>query len=83
MAQNTATVGLMEVSDSVKQRFITQTKNIDKLLLLRSLELSNNCDFNYKASNNKRLSVEICLMQINANYVYKRARQSREGGLRK
>ena len=83
MAQNPATVGLMEVSDSVKQRFITQTKNIDKLLLLRSLELSNNCDFNYKASNNKRLSVEICLMQINANYVYKRARQSREGELRK
>ncbi len=83
MAQNPATVGLMEVSDSVKQRFIAQTKNIDKLLLLRSLEISNSCDFNYKASNNKRLSVEICLMQINANYVYKRARQSREGGLRK
>ena len=79
MAQNPATVSLMEVSDSVKQKFIAQAKNIDKLLLLRSLELSNNCDFNYKASNNKRLSVEICLMQMNANYVYKRSRQSREG----
>ena len=79
MAQNPATVSLMEVSDSVKQKFIAQAKNIDKLLLLRSLELSNNCDFNYKASNNKRLSVEICLMQMNANYVYNRSRQSREG----
>jgi len=44
------------------------------------LELANQCDFNYKMSNNKRLSVELCLMQINANYVYKlrNARQSQE-----
>ena len=83
MAQNPATVNLMEVSDSVKQRFVAQAKNADKMLLLRALELSNGCDFNYKASNNKRLSVEICLMQINANYIYKRSRQSREGELRK
>jgi len=81
MAQNPNTVHLMEVSDSIKQKFITQTKNVDKMLLLRSLELSNSCDFNYKQSNNKRLSVEICLLQINGNYVYKlksAVRQSRE-----
>lgn len=79
MSQNPATVNLMDVSDSVKQKFVEQAKNIDRLLLVRSLELANNCDFNYKLSNNKRLSVEICLLQINANYIYKRARQSREG----
>jgi len=81
MAQNPSTVKLMEVSDSVKQRFLEQAQKADKQLLLRGLELSNQCDFNYKLSQNKRLSVEICLMQINGNYVYKlnaSVRQSRE-----
>jgi len=81
MAQNHATIKLMEVSDSVKQRFLEQSKKADKQLLLRGLELANQCDFNYKLSQNKRLAVEICLMQINGNYIYKQnasVRQSRE-----
>jgi DNA polymerase-3 subunit gamma/tau len=81
MAQNSSTIKLMEVSDTVKQRFLEQSKKADKQLLLRGLELSNQCDFNYKLSQNKRLSVEICLMQINGNYIYKQTagvRQSRE-----
>jgi len=81
IAQNAATIKLMEVSDAVKQRFMEQAKNADKQLLLRGLELANQCDFNYKLSQNKRLSVEICLMQINGNYIYKLTagvRQSRE-----
>ena len=81
MAQNPSTIKLMEVSDVVKQRFLEQAKKADKQLLLRGLELSNQCDFNYKLSQNKRLAVEICLMQINGNYMYKLnagVRQSRE-----
>jgi len=81
MAQNPSTVKLMEVSDTVKQRFSEQAQKADKQLLLRGLELSNQCDYNYKLSQNKRLSVEICLMQINGNYMYKlsaNVRQSRE-----
>ena len=81
MAQNPSTVKLMEVSDTVKQRFLEQSKKTDKQLLLRGLELANQCDFNYKLSQNKRLAVEICLLQINGNYIYKQAaavRQSRE-----
>lgn len=81
LAQNRDTIPLMEISDSIKGKFQKQAANIDKQLLLRALELCNQCDFNYKLSNNKRLSVEICLMQINANYLYKKnaaVRQSRE-----
>ena len=81
MAQNPSTIRLMEVSDAVKQRFFEQAKTADKQLLLRGLELANQCDFNYKLSQNKRLAVEICLMQINGNYIYKLnagVRQSRE-----
>jgi DNA polymerase-3 subunit gamma/tau len=81
MSQNPSTIKLMEVSDAVKARFFEQAKKADKQLLLRGLELANQCDFNYKLSQNKRLSVEICLMQINGNYMYKLnagVRQSRE-----
>jgi len=81
MAQNPSTIKLMETSDTVKQRFLEQSEKIDKQLLLRALELANQCDFNYKLSQNKRLSVEIGLMQINGNYIYKLnagVRQSRE-----
>lgn len=87
MAQNSNTVQLMEFSDSVKKRYIEQAQSTDKSLLFRSLELTSACDFNYKSSNNKRLSVEICLMQINTNFVWMKqrkmapvagARQSRE-----
>ncbi|MBQ7550251.1 MAG: DNA polymerase III subunit gamma/tau [Bacteroidales bacterium] len=70
MAQNIATIPLMEVSETIKAKFAKQAQALDKNLLLRAVDLTNNCDFNYKASNNKRLSVEICLMQIHANYIF-------------
>ena len=68
------------MSDAIKARLQQQAQQADRMLLTRALELANQCDFNYKSSNNKRLSVELCLMQINANYVYKRQRlrQSQE-----
>ena len=80
LAQNPGTVQLLQMSDAIKARLQQQAQQADRLLLTRALELANQCDFNYKMSNNKRLSVELCLMQINANYVYKRqrARQSQE-----
>lgn len=80
LAQNQGTVQLLQVSDSIKQKLQMQAQKADRMLLTRALELANQCDFNYKMSNNKRLSVELCLMQINANYVYKlrNARQSQE-----
>ena len=80
LAQNPGTVQLLQMSAAIKARLQQQAQQADRLLLTRALELANQCDFNYKMSNNKRLSVELCLMQINANYVYKRqrARQSQE-----
>lgn len=84
VAQNPSTVRLMEASDSIKQQYAMQAQNIDKSLLLRSLDMANECDFNFKNSNNKRLSVELCLMKMHANYVFvknkaaTKVRQSRE-----
>lgn len=80
IAKNPSTIQLLQVSDTVKRRLFEQSQKADPMLLTRALELANQCDFNYKSSNNKRLSVELCLMQINANYLYrvKNVRQSQE-----
>ena len=85
MAQNQPTVQLMPVSESTKQKYLQQAKALNPTLLLRALSIVNDCDFNYKLSNNKRLSIELALMQINANYRYmqsKAVRQSREQSTR-
>ena len=78
MAKVPDTVRLVETSESVRSRLQEQARQVDKTLLLRAMELASQCDFNYKMSNNKRLSVELCLLQINANYLFKKARQSQE-----
>ena len=72
MAQNQMTVKLMETSDAVKAKFMQQASQVDKQLLLRAMDLASQCDFNYKMAGNKRLSVELCLMQINFNYTWKK-----------
>ena len=85
MAQNQPTVQLMPVSESTKQKYLQQARALNPTLLLRALSIVNDCDFNYKLSNNKRLSIELALMQINANYRYtqsKAVRQSREQSTR-
>jgi DNA polymerase-3 subunit gamma/tau len=84
LSRDEVTIPLLEMAESLIPAFREQARKLDRLLLMRALELCNTCDFNYKLSNNKRLSVEICLMQINANYIYKlkqtqaAVRQSRE-----
>ncbi len=78
MAQNPETVSLLDMSESVKAQLYKQAQTVDRTLLIRSLELANQCDFNYRSSNNKRLTIELCMMQINANYIYKKVRQSQE-----
>lgn len=80
MAKDERTGRLLEISESLFPQFVAQAKKVDKMLLLRSLDMCNQCDFNYKLSNNKRLSIEITLMQINANFLHlqKAVRQSRE-----
>lgn len=78
MSMNPATLPLLEMSDAAKMQMRQQAQKCDRTLLIRALELTNQCDLNYKDANNKRLTIELCLMQINANYVYKKVRQSRE-----
>lgn len=58
------TVQLLEVSESLKQRFAQQAQLCPTPFLLKSLSVINKCDIHYKAAKNQRLQVEMALMQI-------------------
>ena len=64
VCQDAATVQLMEVSDSVKQRYLQQCQQTSKSFLLTAMNIANQCDLGYKSSKNPRLHVEIALMKI-------------------
>ncbi len=58
------TARLLEVGETVENRFIEQSKQIDNAILLRALGVLSKTDVDYKASKNARLLVELALMQL-------------------
>ena len=57
-------VDLMEVSRQLKARYAEQAQKCSQYFLLKTLDLANQCDLNFRNSNNKRLHLEICLMKM-------------------
>ena len=64
MAKNPETLPLLETSDSQRQRFQQQAQNCPTSFLYKALEIANRCDVNYRNSSNKRLLVELTLIEI-------------------
>ena len=64
VSKDPATVKLMEVSANVQERYLEQATRCSPVFLLRALEIQNQHDLNYRTSNNKRLQIELCLLQI-------------------
>src|SRR6056297_362923 len=60
------TIKLMEVGENIKQKYLEQGAKCHPSFLLKALDISNQCDVNYRTSNNKRLHVELALLQIAA-----------------
>lgn len=57
-------VDMMEVSRQLKMRYFEQAQKCSQYFVLKSLDLANQCDLNFKNSSNKRLHLEICLMKM-------------------
>ncbi len=64
VCQNQVTIQLLEVGEQVKAMYFEQSQKCDRDFLLEGIELANNCDLKYKTSQNQRLLVELCLMQL-------------------
>ena len=66
LCQNQSTVNLLSVNESLKSKYLNQANNTDSNFLIEALDLTNTCDLQYKLRTNKRLLVEICLMQVSS-----------------
>ena len=64
MCRDTATVNLLETTESLKQRFAQQAMQTPVAFLLSALNILNDCDMHYRSSKNKRLHVELCLIKL-------------------
>lgn len=64
VCQDAKTIGLLEVAEVTKKKYLEQSKKTDLGFLRRALEISNQADFNYRSSRNQRLLIELTLMQL-------------------
>ncbi|MBR4467986.1 MAG: DNA polymerase III subunit gamma/tau [Bacteroidales bacterium] len=64
VCKDPATVQLLEVSEQLRQRYVTQSQACPMPFLIRALEINNKCDIDYRAANNKRLHLEIALLKM-------------------
>jgi DNA polymerase-3 subunit gamma/tau len=66
VAKDESTLKLLEKGDALQQRYLQQSKACAIHFLIPALNLCNECDVQYKTSNNKRLLVELSLMRISS-----------------
>ena len=64
VCKDPVTVQLLEVSEQLRQRYLTQAQVTPLSFLIKALEINNQCDIDYRAANNKRLHLEIALLKM-------------------
>ncbi len=64
VSKDPATVQLLEVSETAKNKYIDQSAKSPISFLLSALSVGSQCDINYKAAKQQRLHVELCLMKL-------------------
>ena len=64
MAKDVQTLPLLEVSEQQRKRYQEQAQKCPTLFLYNALKIMNQCDVEYRQSSNKRLLVELTLIQV-------------------
>eukprot|EP00388_Colpodella_angusta_P009935 GDKJ01026137.1.p1 GENE.GDKJ01026137.1~~GDKJ01026137.1.p1 ORF type:complete len:573 (-),score=70.00 GDKJ01026137.1:4150-5868(-) len=64
VCKDPVTVRLLQVSESVQAKYLTQSANSPYSFLASALSIGSACDLNYKAAKNQKLHVEICLLKL-------------------
>ena len=64
VSKHQETIALLEVGDQVKTMYFEQSQKTSREFLVDGIEIANSCDLKYKLSQNQRLLVELCLMQL-------------------
>ena len=63
VSQDAVTLPLLEMSDKMRTKYQEQAQKCKPKFLYQAIKLCNDCDQAYRTSRNKRLQVEICLIQ--------------------
>ena len=63
VARDASTLPLLEASQPTRQRYQEQASKCPLPFIYKAIKLCNTCDQNYRQSHNKRLQVEICLIE--------------------
>ena len=63
VSQDAVTLPLLEMSDKMRAKYQEQAQKCKPKFLYQAIKLCNDCDQAYRTSRNKRLQVEICLIQ--------------------
>lgn len=64
MAKDPQTLSLLETSDEQREKYKAQATKCPTPFLYKALKLMNDCDQQYRQSSNKRLLVELTLIQV-------------------
>ncbi|CAM3419240.1 DNA polymerase III subunit gamma/tau [Aequorivita lipolytica] len=64
VCKNQVTIELLEVGEQVKTMYFEQSQKTDTQFLIDGIDIANTCDLKYKNSQNQRLLVELCLLQL-------------------
>ena len=63
VSRDPATTQLLETSDDIRRRYAEQAARCKPQWLYRAIALCNQCDMGYRTSRNKRLQVELCIIE--------------------
>ena len=64
VSKDPVTIQLLEVGGEIREKYKVQAQRCDSDFLVGALQIANECDLQYKASQNKRLLVELALIKI-------------------
>jgi DNA polymerase-3 subunit gamma/tau len=64
VGKDTSTIKLLEVSETIKGRYLQQSQAASVSFLLSAMNIANQCDISYKQSKNQRLQVELALLKM-------------------
>ncbi len=76
VCRDEVTLQLLEVGANIRDKYKEQTQSCTPQFLMSALEISNKCDVSYRLSKNKRLHVELSLIELcNVNSEKKKSSQ--------
>ena len=64
MAKDAQTLSLLDASEQQRQKYQQQAQKCPTKFLYQALKILNRCDVNYRQSSNKRLLVELTLIEV-------------------